>query len=159
MGAAGPAGLLLAAMRAHRRAGHAEPVGLRCLIVDDNAGFLQAARALLEQEGITVVGVASTGEEAVRRAIELRPDVTLLDIDLGGISGCDLARLLADEVGGAAGCLILISAHAEEEFADLIEAAPTAGFLSKWALSADAIRELVPGSHDGPGGSSAPRGK
>src|SRR5215470_353556 len=122
------------------------PVGLRCLIVDDSAGFQQAARALLEQEGMTVAGVAATCDEAVRRAIELRPDVTLVDIDLGGCSGCDLMRQLADEAGSAAGCLILISAHAEEEFADLIEASPAAGFLPKSALSADAIRELIPGS-------------
>jgi DNA-binding NarL/FixJ family response regulator len=133
-------------------------VGLRCLIVDDSAGFRQAARALLEQEGMTIVGVAATSDEAVRRVIELRPDVTLVDIDLGGCSGCDLARQLADEAGSAAGCLILISAHAEEEFADLIEASPAAGFLPKSALSADAIRKLMPGSPDGPGGASAPRG-
>lgn len=134
-------------------------VGLRCLIIDDSAGFLRAARALLEQEGMTVVGVAATCEEAVRRANELRPDVTLVDIDLGGSSGCDAAQLLAEQAGGAAGCLILISAHAEEEFADLIEASPAAGFLPKSALCADAIRELMPGSSGGPTGSSAPQGK
>jgi DNA-binding NarL/FixJ family response regulator len=134
-------------------------VGLRCLIVDDSAGFRQAARALLEQEGMTVVGVAGTCEEAVRHALELRPDVTLVDIDLGGSSGCDVARLLADEVGSAAGCLILISAHAEEEFADLIEASPAAGFLPKADLSADAIRDLMPGSSAGPAAATAPRGR
>ena len=133
-------------------------VGLRCLIVDDSAGFRQAARALLEQDGMTVVGVAATPEEAVRQVTELRPDVTLVDIDLGGSSGCALARLLIDEAGSAAGCLILISAHAEEEFADLIEATPAAGFLPKSALSADAIRRLMPGSSAGPADSSAPRG-
>jgi DNA-binding NarL/FixJ family response regulator len=132
-------------------------VGLRCLIVDDSAGFRQAARALLEQEGMTVAGFAATCEEAVRRVIELRPDVTLVDIDLGGSDGCDLARRLADETGSAAGCLILISAHAEEEFADLIEASPAAGFLPKSALSADAILALMPGIPHGPAASSEPR--
>jgi DNA-binding NarL/FixJ family response regulator len=116
---------------------------LRCLIVDDSAGFLEAASAFLEQEGITVVGVASTGEAAVRRVRELCPDVTLVDIDLCGASGLDLARHLAEGCGGAAGSVILISAHAEEEFADLIGACPAAGFLPKTALSADAIRALV----------------
>jgi DNA-binding NarL/FixJ family response regulator len=52
------------------------------LIVDDNPGFLEAARTLLEQEGLQVVGVASTGAEAVQRAAELHPDVTLVGIDL-----------------------------------------------------------------------------
>jgi DNA-binding NarL/FixJ family response regulator len=104
-----------------------------------------------------VVGVASTGEAAVRRVIELRPDVTLVDIDLCGSSGCELARHLADEGGGAAGCLILISAHAEEEFTDLIEASPVAGFLPKSALSADAILALMPGGSGESASSSAPR--
>ena len=133
-------------------------MGLRCLIVDDSPGFLQAARALLEQEGMTVVAIASTSEAAIQHAVSQCPDVTLLDIDLGGTSGLDLTRRLANECGASAGCLILISAHAEEEFADLIEASPAAGFLPKYALSADAITELLPGGRDDAVGSSAPRG-
>src|SRR5947209_19251887 len=43
-------------------------VARRCLIVDDNRGFLDAARAILEQQGMTVVGVASTGADAVDSA-------------------------------------------------------------------------------------------
>jgi DNA-binding NarL/FixJ family response regulator len=144
-------------MRAQVSAGHAGVVGLRCFIVDDSAGFLQVACAFLEQEGMTVVGVAPTAEAAIGRVIELRPDVTLVDIDLCGSSGLELSRHLADECRGAAGCLILISAHAEEEFADLIESSPAAGFLPKAALSADAILALMPGCSDDPAGSSAPR--
>jgi DNA-binding NarL/FixJ family response regulator len=68
---------------------------LRCLIVDDNPGFLAAARDLLECQGVSVVGVASTSAEARRRSRELRPDVTLVDIDLGGESGFDVVRALA----------------------------------------------------------------
>jgi CheY-like chemotaxis protein len=51
-------------------------VALRSLIVDDDVYFLQAARDLLERQGMVVVGVASTADEALRRAEELRPDVT-----------------------------------------------------------------------------------
>jgi len=122
-------------------------MGVRCLIVDDSPGFIQAARALLEQEGMTVVGVASTSEAAVQHAVRQCPDVTLVDIDLAGRSGIDLAGRLANECGASAGCLILISAHAEEEFADLIEASPAAGFLPKSALCADAIVELMAELH------------
>ena len=68
---------------------------MRCVIVDDNLGFLHAARLLLEQEGLQVVGVATSGDEALRAVTELRPDVTLVDIDLGGESGFDVARRLA----------------------------------------------------------------
>ena len=68
---------------------------LRCLIVDDSPSFLRAARGLLERQGIAVVGTASTSDEAVALAAELRPDVTLLDIDLGGESGFELVQRLA----------------------------------------------------------------
>ena len=116
---------------------------LRCLIIDDNSGFLQAARALLEREGLRIVGVASTGAEALRCAAELHPDVTLVDIDLGGESGFELARQLVDDPGVDPGHLILISAHAEDDLADLIEASPAIGFLGKPAVSAEAIERLL----------------
>jgi DNA-binding NarL/FixJ family response regulator len=118
-------------------------VGLRCLIVDDNPGFLRAARALLVQEGLEVVGVASTGAEAVRSAADLRPDVTLVDIGLGAESGFEVTRRLFDDPTVDPGQLILISAHADEDFADLIEASPAVGFLVKQALSASAIERLL----------------
>ena len=70
---------------------------LRCLLVDDNEPFLEAARVLLRKQGIDVVGVASTGAEALRLADELRPDVVLVDIDLGGESGFELTRQLTQE--------------------------------------------------------------
>ena len=113
---------------------------LRCLIVDDNPHFLEAARVLLEREGAEVVGVASTGAEAIERIQELSPDVTLLDIDLGGESGFEVARRLHQQ---AASPVILISTYAEEDYADLIAASPALGFLAKSALSASAVRDLL----------------
>ena len=123
-------------------------MALRCLIVDDSPHFLQSARALLEREGIAVVGVASTGAEALRRAEELQPDATLVDVDLGGESGLDLARRLQRETTLEPSSVILISADAEEDFADLIAASPAAGFLCKSNLSARAIREVLGGTGD-----------
>ena len=129
-------------------------VALRCLIVDDNSGFLEAARMLLEQQGLQVVGVASTGAEAVRRAAELRPDVMLVDVDLGEESGFDVVRQLVDDPALDPGHLILISAHAEEDLADLIEASPAIGFVGKPVLSVMAIERLLHaagGGRDRPG--------
>ena len=136
-----------------------EAVALRCLIVDDNPGFLHAARALLEQEGIRVVGVASTGADALRRAAELHPDVTLLDIDLGAESGFDVARQLVDGAGNDPGHLIFVSAYPEDEFLDLIETSPAIGFLRKPSLSATAIVRLLREAgeaHDGCGETPVP---
>jgi DNA-binding NarL/FixJ family response regulator len=119
-------------------------MGLRCLIVDDNAHFLEVARNLLEQEGLAVVGLASTSDEALRRAEELRPDVALVDVYLGDESGFEVARRLA-AANGTGGRVILISTYPEAEFADLIVESPAVGFLSKSALSRRAIDELLEG--------------
>jgi DNA-binding NarL/FixJ family response regulator len=124
------------------------PVPLRCLIVDDSSALLAAASALLEREGIDVVGVASTVAEGARLASELRPDVTLVDIDLGGESGFDLVRQIAADGDGPRLDVILISTHAERDFADLIQASPALGFLPKSDLSAKAIRELLSGPRE-----------
>jgi len=74
------------------------------VIVDDNRPFLDAARLLLEREGVRAVGVASTSAEALGRAEELRPEVALAGITLAGESGFELARRMAehDRSGGLA---------------------------------------------------------
>jgi DNA-binding NarL/FixJ family response regulator len=118
---------------------------MRCLIVDDNSSFLEAARVLLEREGLDVSGVASTGADALRQAERSRPDVVLVDIALGEESGLDLARRLAEAEPGYGAAVVLISTRAEDEVADLIAGSPAAGFLSKAELSAGAIRRVLDG--------------
>ena len=94
---------------------------------------------------------ASTAAEAAPRASELRPDVVLLDIDLGEESGFEVARQLHaawqtwDPPPGEAK-IILISTHSETDFEDLIEASPALGFVAKSSLSAGAICTLLEGS-------------
>jgi DNA-binding NarL/FixJ family response regulator len=131
----------------------------RVLIVDDNAHFLQAARALLEREGMSVVGVATTYAEAVRGADELRPDVTLVDIDLGDDSGFEVARQLAGPPAAEPSSVILISAYPLEDFQDLVESSSAIGFLSKSDLSREAISILLqPQTTDGADSSNGRRG-
>jgi DNA-binding NarL/FixJ family response regulator len=137
-------------MRPGERPVNLYPVTLRCLLVDDNDHFLAAARDLLEREGLVVAGTASDIAEAVGRAGELVPDVALVDINLGGESGFDLARLLAAPV-------ILISTHAEDDYATLLAASPALGFIPKIGLSARAIHDVL-GDADAPP-VSAPRGR
>jgi CheY-like chemotaxis protein len=117
-----------------------ETMARRFLIVDDNAHFLAAARDLLEREGVTVVGLASTSTDALRLARELQPDVILVDVDLGEESGFDLAQRLDT---GEVGPVVLISAYPEAEFAELITASPAVGFVSKSELSASAVLEIL----------------
>jgi len=128
---------------------HAGGVGLRCLIVDDNADFLTTARDLLTRQGITVVGLASTGSEALQRADELRPDVALVDIELGAESGFDVARLLGTTPHLEPLPVVLISTYAEHDFLDLIAASPAVGFVSKSDLSGQAISDVLARARDG----------
>jgi CheY-like chemotaxis protein len=122
---------------------HSVHVAIRALIVDDSPRFVDSARKLLEREGIITVGVASTCAEALQQVAALRPDVTLIAIDLGADSGFEVARLLAEAPGHATSPAILMSAHRADDFADLISASPALGFISKIDLSAKAIRALL----------------
>ena len=115
---------------------------VRCLIVDDSANFRDAASAMLERAGISVVGMASNSVDALTQYRELRPDVTLVDVDLGAESGFDLAVAL-HAADSPAPSVILISTHSEQDFADMIAASPALGFLPKFALSSGAIRDLL----------------
>jgi CheY-like chemotaxis protein len=115
---------------------------LQALIVDDNVEFVTTARRLLEREGIGVVGVATTGAEALRQAKEHNPDVILLDVDLGDESGFDVAERLSLASPGRCP-VVLISAYPEEDLVDLVDNSAAIGFVSKPRLSAKAITELL----------------
>ena len=59
---------------------------MRCLLVDDNAAFLSSARTLLDRQGVTIVGTASTSTEALRLAAAQRPDIVLRSCQRVGLS-------------------------------------------------------------------------
>lgn len=115
-------------------------MSMRCLLVDDSIRFLEAARTLLERDGVPVVGVAMSGPEALARAAELAPDIVLVDLDLDGENGFDLAVELAGRVSSV---IILISTHSLDDVEELVAASPARGFLHKSTLSAQAIRNLL----------------
>jgi len=149
-----PAGAFqAAAMREARPKKKVEAMTLRCVIVDDSPGFVAAARSLLERQGLRVLGAASNCAEGLRLAADLRPDVVLVDIDLGGESGFELARRLVQMEDPVPAPVILVSTHIEEDYADLIADSPALGFLSKSVISAATIRRLL-GLGNGPGSST-----
>jgi DNA-binding NarL/FixJ family response regulator len=140
--------LQLAGMRDGAPAWDAPGMTLRLLIVDDSPRFLDAARGLRERQGMTVAGVASDSAAALRQAEALQPDVVLVDVDLGGESGFELARRLHRDASLAHARTILISTHHPDDFAELTAASPALGFLPKADLSASAILDLL-GRGDG----------
>ena len=121
-------------------------MSVRCVIVDDNREFLQTACELLVREGISVVGMVSTGAEASRSCRELKPDVALVDIDLGEEDGFQVSRQIASRErteGAEVPSVILISAYSEDDFADMIADSPAVSFLPKSDLSGAAIRGIL----------------
>jgi DNA-binding NarL/FixJ family response regulator len=112
------------------------------LLVDDSPAFCKAARVLLADDGVAVVGCAATANQAVDRAAALEPDVALVDIDLGRESGLDVAQRLAELPDGGPS-VVLISAESGSELAELVDASGALGFVSKTDLSGDAIRKLL----------------
>jgi two-component system, NarL family, nitrate/nitrite response regulator NarL len=143
---------MLASMLRPGAAATLSGMDFRVLIVDDNAPFLDAARTLLEADGMAVVALAATGDEAVAFCQALQPDVALVDVTLGAESGFVVARALA-EVAPSLG-VILVSTHAEGDIHELIVDSPARGFLPKSELSAEAIRQLLAQASPANGSSS-----
>ena len=115
-------------------------------------------RGLLEEQGIEVVGSAASGRDALAQIAELRPDVALIDIDLGGESGLALARRVSEFPAQASPHVILISTHDESVFAELIEQSAALGFLSKTQLSAATIQRMLGSATSGRRQSDGRRG-
>jgi CheY-like chemotaxis protein len=128
-------------------------VRLRCLIVDDNESFLEIAAASLAGDDLDVLGTATSSAEALRQVAAQQPDVVLVDINLGGESGFELARELVERFPRLAAGVVLISTRAEQDFGGLIKESPAVGYVPKTKLSARAVRELVasrsPSDHGG----------
>lgn len=99
------------------------------MVVDDHPLWRDAVARDLEQAGHAVVATAGTGDEAVRRAPAARPDVLVLDLQLPGLSGVEVARALA-----APDCHVLVLSASGEQ-ADVLEAvkAGATGYLLKSA--------------------------
>lgn len=135
----------LAAMSGPIRLVQSEAMVVRCLIVDDNHDFLRAASELLEQEGIGVVGVAATGAQAYRACCELKPDVALVDINLGEECGFEVARQLVGQPDAGLPYVILISAYSADDIKDLMADSAAVMFLPKASLSGAAIRCILTG--------------
>lgn len=72
-----------------------EPPPITCLIVDDHVAIRQGVRQIIEHDGtMTVAGEASSGESAVEMAERRRPNVVVMDVQMGGIDGFEATRRL-----------------------------------------------------------------
>ncbi len=105
---------------------------IRVLLIDDHPIVRTGIRGLLAQAGeIAVAGEAADGEEGLRKARELRPNVIVLDVSLPGSSGLEVLETLKRELPGSA--VLMLSMHPEDQYAVPLLRAGAAGYLSKQA--------------------------
>jgi DNA-binding NarL/FixJ family response regulator len=122
---------------------------IRVLIVDDEAPFTEMVRALLEvEQGIEVVGAAADGKQAVKLALQLAPDVIVMDISMPVMDGLDATRVIREQ-DPTANVLILTGSLNTAEV-DRARTVGAAGYLTKDRISGELVAEIRNlGSHDG----------
>src|SRR3954465_973497 len=117
----------------------AKEQAVRVLVVDDHDLFRTGlARLFGQADGLTVVAEARTGDDAVRRAAKLLPDVVVMDIDMPGISGVEATRRLL-EVSPHSAVLMLTATDDEDKVLDAVLAGAS-GYLLKGAKMSEIVR-------------------
>jgi len=122
-------------------------MSIRVLIADDHTLFREGLRALFASEGdIEVVGEAADGDEAVRRALELRPEVVVMDLMMPILNGVEATRALKAKLPEVK--VLVLSMYDDEEHVQSLLASGASGYMLKKATSDElvrALREVVAG--------------
>jgi DNA-binding NarL/FixJ family response regulator len=116
-------------------------MAMTLMIVDDHKSFRDAARRVLESAGFEVVGEAADGESALEAIPSLHPDILLLDVQLPGIDGFEVASRLTAR--GDAPAIVITSSRERADFGPLVEQSGARGFVHKVDLSGPAIRAAL----------------
>lgn len=125
---------------------------LKILIADDHAIFREGLRSLFEKEqGITVVGEAGNGNEAVELSRQLRPDVVLMDITMPGLNGIEATRRIVAEGGEVR--VLAFSMESDRRFVVEVLEAGASGYVLKEAH----FKELIAAVRAASSGSRRPR--
>src|SRR5256712_7896758 len=112
----------------------------RVLIVDDQEPFRLAARMVVEAtDGFDVVGEAETGEDSVRLAQELNPDLVLMDVNLPGINGLEATRQILNATARVV--ILLLSTYEAAEYAPRAAECGAAAYIPKSEFSPDRLEE------------------
>ena len=104
-------------------------MGLSVILVDDHTMLRQGIRRALESEGIKVVAEASDGAEAIRLALEHKPDVVLMDVSMPGMDGVEAARRIVEADGRQR--VVMLTMHIDRDVIDRAIRAGAVGYLTK----------------------------
>jgi DNA-binding NarL/FixJ family response regulator len=111
-------------------------VPITVLLADDHALVRRGFRRLLEDDAsIAVIGEASSGDEAVRLARDLQPQVIVMDAAMPGMSGLAATRAIVASMPGVA--ILMLSMHSEETLVRQALDAGARGYVLKNALDLD----------------------
>ena len=120
---------------------------IRVLLADDHRVLREGLKVLLEAlEGVEIVGEAAEGREAVQRALDLRPDVVLMDVEMPGLNGIEAARLLCEKWPEAR--IVMLSMHSSSEHVYRALEAGALGYLLKESAGGE-VRAAVQAAHAG----------
>jgi DNA-binding NarL/FixJ family response regulator len=114
----------------------------RLLIIDDHEAFRDFAARTLAAEGFEIAGLAPDGEAGLAAFEEVRPDVVLLDVQMPGIDGFEVAARI-EATGEGAAEVVLTSSRTAAELGARLAAAPVRGFLPKDELSGAALSAIL----------------
>lgn len=113
---------------------------LRILLADDSPAVRQGVKQLLQREGFEIVGEATDGDEAVRLALALDPDVAILDLSMPQLSGVDAAREIHQVCPRTH--VILLTMHTEEHHIITALRAGIRGYVVKAEATEDLVRAI-----------------
>ena len=114
---------------------------VQVLVVDDQAPFRAAARAVVARvQGFELVGEATSGEEAIELVDKLRPDVVLMDINMGAMDGIEATKIITTEHPET--LVILVSTYTESEMPAAARTCGAAAYVNKDELSPRVVRRL-----------------
>ena len=114
---------------------------IRVLVIDDHLMFRQGLKALLEREGIDVVGEASDGREAIRLARQLQPDIAVVDLVMPLLNGVDAAREITKVSRKTR--TILLTMHNEDQYVIDALQAGIKGYVLKTQAAPDLIVAIM----------------
>lgn len=114
---------------------------IRLLVADDHEIVREGLCTLFSEEpGLLVVGEAKSGEEAVRLAVDLAPDVVLMDLMMPGIDGIEATRRILAQAPGVR--ILVLTTFADEPHVRRAIAAGAHGFLLKDVLKEELLRSI-----------------
>jgi CheY-like chemotaxis protein len=112
----------------------------RVLLVDDNEAILVRAAAVL-RPSCFIVAAVTNGAAAIQAALDLHPDVVVLDISMPGLTGFEVAACLRK--AGSAAAIVFLTVHGDEAFIEAAADAGGIGYVLKPRLASDLLRAVV----------------